>query len=455
MWQASWRAFLIDCQLLSRIFELGAYRDINFASSVEAVCQRWYQFADSSPSIWANIVLNTQWTHGLQSFHRKMSQCLARSGAAPLLVDFDLCGIDAVADASALLAAMTPHVSRCYSLAISVPQPEWIGLIGQHFGGALAARMESIALSFKPMSPWTEAYVQSTILQGSMPLLHALALEGLPLTIVNASLPGLRVLKYKQFEETYSYPQNAAAVTPMGDLWHLLRQAPNIEELRVEHSSFSIPEEDIIGSVETKVALNRLKSLTIGHVDAGFAHLLMDAMEAPSLDKLVIRWDPRHCQNTWWIPDHRVTCLSTLVLDGIRILDGSPMVSLTQLLNKAKVLKSLSIKTPATIPTHRRPPPQLFAALSKPSLSGGWLCPELTEFTISQCNSVTGNELLRLVRARERSRDVPGIQFLGIKECAAFDMSTMGELKRRVPSVVYISPPSPLAIAPSPIQGNQ
>jgi len=385
-----------------------------------------------------------------------MSQCLARSGETPLLVDFDLCGIDAVEDASALLAAITPHVSRCYSFAISVPQPEWIELIGQHFGGALASRMESMALRFKPMSPWAAAYVQSTILQGSMPLLHTLALEGLPLTIVNLSLPGLRVLEYEQFEETYSYPQNAAAVTPMTDLWHMLQQAPNIEELRVEHSSFNISEETIAGTVETKVALNRLKSLTIGHVDAGFAHLLVETIDAPSLDKLVIRCDPlRHHQDTWWIPNHRVIHLRTLVLEGIRILDGSPMISLTRLLSRAKVLKALSIKTPATISTHHMATPQFFAALSKPTLSGEWLCPELTEFTISNCNIVTGHELLNLVRAREQSRTVPGIQFLGIKECAAFDVTTMDELEGRVPSLAYFPPQALPAIPPSPIHWDQ
>ena len=401
-------------------------------------------------------MLNSQWTYGVEAFHRIVSQCLIRSGTSPILVDLDLYCVETVEEAHGMLNAIRPHIARCYSFAISVPQPEWIDLIGQHFGGQLAAKMESMALRFKPTSPWAAAYVQSTILQGAMPLLHTLALEGLPLTVLNVSLPGLRVFEYKQFEELYSYPQNAAAVTPMGDLWHVLRQAPNIEELRVEYSSFNIPDEDLIDGFETKVTLRSLKSLTVGHVDAGFAHVLMESIDAPELDKLVIRCDPmRHHQDSWWVPKRWAPHLRTLILDGFRILDGSPMVSLVRFLSAAKGLKTLSITTPVTIATHTTAVPQFFAALGKSTLAGEWLCPELTEFTISHCNLVTGHELLNLIRIREQSRAVPTIQFLGIKECAGFDVTTMDELETRVPTVFYLPPQSPPIIPPSPVHWHQ
>lgn len=443
-------------QLLSRAFELGAYNDFMFASTVDAVCQRWHRLARKLPSIWGNIVLSPHWTHSLLSFHQKMNQCLIRSVPKPLLVNLDLCGIDALEEARALLTALAPHITRCYSFAISVPQPDWIELIGQCFGGALAAGMVSLSLHFRPISPWAAAYIQSTILQGSMPLLSTLVLEGLPLTALNVSLPGLRRFEYKQFEDVFSYPQNANAVTRIGDLWNILRRAPNIEDLRIEHSSFDTNEDSINGDISNRVAMPHLNSLRVGHVDAGFAHLLIEGIDAPALETLSLHCDPmRQYRDLWWVPVSRVSRLRTLILDGVRILDGSPMISLTRLLNSTKFLKTLSIETPATIFRHMTAAPQFFATLSKPAPSGKWLCPELTDFTISHCNLVSGHELLQLVRAREQSRAVSGIQFLGIKECAAFDVSTMDEIERRVPTVVYLPPQSPPDIHSSPVHWDQ
>jgi len=422
---------------------------------VDAVCRPWHRLARKLPSIWGNIVLNEQWTHGVEAFHRILGQCLIRSGNSPILVDLDLYPVDTVEVAQALLGAIAPHVARCYSFAISVPQPEWIDFIGQHFGGRLAAKMESMALRFKPTSPWTAAYVQSTILQGSMPLLHTLTLEGLSLTVLNVSLPGLRIFKYKQFEELYSYPQNAAAVTPIDDLWHVLRQAPNLEELSVEYSSFSIPDVALVGDIETKVALPQLKTLTVSHLDTGFAHVLMEAIEAPNVNKLVMRCDPmRHHQDSWWIPARWATNLRTLILDGFRILDGSPMISLTRFLGAAKLLQTLSITTPVTIAAHTAATPQFFAVLGKSSPSG-WLCPEMVEFTISHCNLITGHELLNFIKARQGSCAVTSIQFLGIKECAGFDVATMEELESRVSTVFYLPPQSPPIVPPGPIHWHQ
>ena len=423
---------------------------------MDAVCRPWHLLARKLPSIWGNIVLNGQWTHGVEAFHRILGRCLIRSGSSPILIDLDLYPVETVEVAQTLLAAIAPHVSRCYSFAISVPQPEWIDLIGQHFGGRLAAKMESMALRFKPTSPWTAAYVQSTILQGSMPLLHTLTLEGLPLTVLNVSLPGLRVFKYKQFEELYSYPQNAAAVTPIDDLWHVLRQAPNLEELSVEYSSFSIPDEDLVGEIGTKVALPHLKTLTIGHLDAGFAHVLLQAVEAPKVDKLVLRCDPmRNNMDAWCIPTRWAANLRILIFDGFRILDGSPMIGLTRFLSEAKRLQKLSITTPVTIATHTTATPQFFAVLGKSTPSGGWLCPEMIEFTIANCNLVTGHELLNFIKARDGYPLVPNIQFLGIKECAGFDVATMEELESLVSTVFYLPPQSPPMIPPSPIHWHQ
>ncbi|KAH7096205.1 hypothetical protein BKA62DRAFT_625232 [Auriculariales sp. MPI-PUGE-AT-0066] len=440
-------------ELLARVFELGAYGDIFFATTLCEVNRHWRDLAIVTPSVWANVVLNPQWQLGIDAFLRRMTVFLERAQHCLLLVDLDLYCVDNEQRAHDVLQAIAPHVSRCFSFSISVPQPEWMDFIGQHFGGEMATKMEKMALRFKPTSPWAAAYVQSTILQGAMPLLHTLCLEGLPLTILDAALPGLRTLEYKQFEDLYSYPQNSAAITPLSDLTNLLRLSESLEELKVEYCSFCTPDESLFGDPDPQVPLRKLASLTIGYVDAGFATLLMEAIDAPNLTKLSLRCDPmRQHQDSWWIPVNwsPLRGLTSLYLDGFRILDGSPLIALVKLLSVTQQLRTLSIHTPVTIANHTTASPQFFAGLSKQNRQGQWLCPYLVDFTIINCSAVTGQELLNIVRARDQALNVATIGSLTIKECTSFDVMMLDELVQHVQYLTHVPPTSPPVIPPTP-----
>lgn len=304
-----------------------------------------------------------------------------------------------------------------------------------------AVKIKSLTLGYEPTTSWIAAYVHSKIWRQVKPILHTVAVESLPSTVPRLMLPTVKVFEYNQFQNLYSQSQETAAITPMSDLWHMLRHVPDIEDLNVTYSSLSIPEEDFRSGIETRITLCNLSSLTVGHIDAEYARVLMGSINAPRLDKLVLRCIPIwYHQDVWTVPTTWISRLRTLVLEGFRILEGNPMISLTRLLVATKGLKTLSIKTPATDNTNRVAVQHLFNALSNPSPAGEWLCPSMAEFTLGHCNLVTGTELLSFVRNREQTSTVSDIRVLSILNCATLDLDTLDELECLVPTVTYVAP---------------
>lgn len=444
-------------EIIARIFELGSRSDVHFASTVCAVSTLWQTVALETPAVWANICLGPEWGLGPEAFLRKTATCLQRSQQSPLLVDIDLYYVDSVERAHALLATIAPHMSRCFSLSVCVPQPEWMELVVQHFGDQLAPRMEAMALRFRPSTPWGASYPQATIFEGELPILTSLTLEGLPLTILRAGLPGLRSLEYKQFEELYAYPQNAASTTPMSDLLALLETSPTLEELKIEFCNFSIDEADLAFDPERpRVYLPALHSLTCAHIDAGYVTMFMESVDAPNLRRLSLRCDSiRQVQDVYWVPKAPMHNIRALELEGFRLMDGSALVAFLRLLHHMPLLTSLSILSPYSTQSTG----QFFDVMAIRTRGGSWLCPRLVDVSITNCHGLVGHEMLHLARARAGATGFPSVAALrrvAVRNCPNLDTSVIDDLQDVVPVVIYSPPPSlPAIVPPSPMQWSQ
>ncbi|KZV87118.1 hypothetical protein EXIGLDRAFT_840229 [Exidia glandulosa HHB12029] len=443
-------------EILARVFELGARTDVHFASTVCAVSSLWHSIAMETPAVWANICLGSEWGLGPDAFLRKVQVTLDRSQSSPLLVDVDLYYIDGVERAHALLEAIAPHVSRCYSLAVCVPQPEWMELVVEHFGAHLAPKLEAMALKFRPTTPWGASYAQATIFEGELPALTSLSLEGLPLTILRAGLPALRTLEYKHFEELYTYPQNSASATPLGDLLGLLETSPTLEELKLEHCNFTVEEQDLAFDADRpRVELPMLHSLTCSHIDAGNVTLLMESIHAPNLRRLALRTDSiRQVQDLWWVPKEPLRSVRSLELEGFRLMDGSALIAFLRLLNHMPLLTTLSILSPYSTQVTS----QFFDVLAQPTRGGAWLCPRLVDITVAACHGLGGHELLHAARARADVRrvDVRPFKRVLVRNCPSFDASVVDDLREIVRDFNYMPPPTiPAIVPPSPMQWGQ
>lgn len=414
----------------------------------------------NTPAVFSNIVLSRDWGLGPDAFLRKIRIYLERSQSTPIYVDLDLYFADSLETTQAILAAIAPHIERCYSLHISVPRPEWLDLIQHLFGDSFGQQIESMSLRFRPTVPWAAASTTSEppILSGILPSLTSLTLEGLSLSIIQASLPGLRKFEYKQLEETYAHPTGPshATSTPLQSFLDVLRSAETLQELRIEQCAFVVEDEDMMYDPERPaVTLPHLQSLCFAHVDPAYITLLLESIEAPTLRNLTLRCDSmRHTQDIWWFPQRTTfSSIRSLEIEGYRIMDSTPLAGFLRMLAQLPGLTRLNITAPYSANSTSR----FFDVMATASTSQQWLCPHVTEVILDACHGITGSEIHKFARARSSNARVSSVRRLVIQNCPSFDPFFVDELKEVVDHVEYLPLPHgfPLVVPASPMQwGN-
>lgn len=137
-------------EILSRIFELGVHDSIHTLPSISLVSHHWRKVALATPSLWTYIRLDHDWGYGRHTaFLRKMRVCLERAQACKLLVDIDCKYFEAPSELTQVMEVLQPHLERCFSLRLSVPDWEWMEIIKSYCSG-LGPSLEEIHVRLDP-----------------------------------------------------------------------------------------------------------------------------------------------------------------------------------------------------------------------------------------------------------------------------------------------------------------
>jgi hypothetical protein len=429
----------IPPELLSRIFELGVYESNDLLPILSLVSHLWRSIVLSTPSIWSYIRLDNNLSYSRStSFLRKLKVHLERSQDCKFLLDIDCRYLDVSSELSQIMTELDPHLHRCFSFRMSVPDwqsMETVRNMSQKLGPAL----EDLYLRFDPSE--SEEQVPFVLLSQPCPRLSSITLEHAPLICIRTELPSLRCL-YLIREQRY------ASSTRIGlsfkEFLDVINSTPTLEELRIQSALFLLEGSDFVfRSSPIPPIFPNLKLLSFHYVESNNLALFLESGHFPALRRLSVQMDSSNDENTQWLvrmsidSATRFPVLSQLDLRSCN-LDGVGLVPFVRALHQLPHLTALGLSSPPSGALGSR----LFEVLaSAPDASDGgvtgqWLLPRLQALCVQNCRDVSGHELLQVAWARNAGgAAVSPIRYVKIAQCYGLDPDTHEQLCRAVTTV--------------------
>ncbi|KAI0716379.1 hypothetical protein C8Q76DRAFT_616820 [Earliella scabrosa] len=415
-------------ELLSRVFEMGVDDALELLPTLSLVSHHWRSISLSTPSLWTYIILDSEWAWRVPAFLRRIRTYLRRSQASKLFIDIDLRLVDTHADAEAIINELEPHLWRCYSFNMSVP--DWVRMrqVQEHASG-LGPALEDLYLRIDYSE--SETHEPFSILSQPCPRLGYVMLEHTPLDCIKIPMPALRQLYMLRDQRCHS---TARIAYPFKDLMTILTSSP-IKWLTLRSAVFTVDAiEDAFKASPTPSELPDLKGLTFDAVDAGSISLLIESTTLPGLEILSVNSG----EDLQWLT--RIS-MSPSRFPALRLLDlrncnfnGSSLVPLIRALHQLPQLTGLGISSPATGLVGTR----IFDMLAAgPDTLGEWLLPRLEALCVQSCGDISGHEILRVVSARRGAAapEVANISYLKITQCYLLDPEVLARLTELVDTV--------------------
>ncbi|KAH9994708.1 hypothetical protein BJV77DRAFT_994321 [Russula vinacea] len=407
----------IPPELLSRIFELGVYESNDLLSILSLVSHLWRSIVLSTPSI-----CYTRST----SFLRKLKVHLERSQDCKFLLDIDCRYLDVTSELSQIMTELDPHLHRCFSFRMSVP--DWQSMeIVRNMSQKLGPALEDLYLRFDPSE--SEEQVPFVLLSQPCPRLSSITLEHAPLVCIRTELPSLRCL-YLIREQRY------ASSTRIGlsfkEFLDVVNSTPTLEELRIQSALFLLEGSDFVfRSSPIPPIFPNLKLLSFHYVESNNLALFLETGHFPALRRL--SWLVRMSMDS----ATRFPVLSQLDLRSCN-LDGVGLVPFVRALHQLPHLTALGLSSPPSSVLGSR----LFEVLasapdaSDGGMAGQWLLPRLQALCVQNCRDISGHELLQVAWARNAGgAAVSPIRYIKIAQCYGLDPDTHEQLSRAVTTV--------------------
>jgi F-box-like len=429
----------IPPELLSRIFELGVYESNDLLSILSLVSHLWRSIVLSTPSIWSYIRLDSNLSYTRStSFLRKLKVHLERSQDCKFLLDIDCRYLDVTSELSQIMTELDPHLHRCFSFRMSVP--DWQSMeIVRNMSQKLGPALEDLYLRFDPSE--SEEQVPFVLLSQPCPRLSSITLEHAPLVCIRTELPSLRCL-YLIREQRY------ASSTRIGlsfkEFLDVVNSTPTLEELRIQSALFLLEGSDFVfRSSPIPPIFPNLKLLSFHYVESNNLALFLETGHFPALRRLSVQMDSSNDENTQWLvrmsmdSATRFPVLSQLDLRSCN-LDGVGLVPFVRALHQLPHLTALGLSSPPSSVLGSR----LFEVLasapdaSDGGMAGQWLLPRLQALCVQNCRDISGHELLQVAWARNAGgAAVSPIRYIKIAQCYGLDPDTHEQLSRAVTTV--------------------
>ena len=415
-------------ELLSRIFELGVHESGDLLFTLSLVSRHWRDLVLATPTIWTYIILDNDWSWRIPSFLRRLSAYLQRSQASKLFVDIDFRYVDSTHDTETIMSQLAPHLWRCYSFNVSVP--DWFRMRKvQEHSSALGPALEDLYLRVD--SSDSEYQDPFTVLSQPCPRLGYVMLEHAPLDCLGVPMPSLRQLYLLRDARCHS---SARIAYPFKELMTILTSSP-IKWFSLRLALFTIDTtEDVFRATPTPQELPHLKGLSFDIVDPGSISLFLESTSLPALELLSVNAG----EELQWLTQMSLTPSR---FPALRLLDlrncsftGSALVPLVRALHQLPQITGLGISTPAAGLVGTR----IFDMLAAgPDTLGQWLLPRLEAISVQNCGDISGHELLRVVSARRGAAapQVANIAFLKITQCYSLDPEVLDRLTSLVDTV--------------------
>jgi F-box associated protein len=433
---------LINCippELLSRIFELGVYESNDLLPVLSLVSRVWRSIVLSTPSLWSYIRLDNTLSYSRStSFLRKLKVYLERSQDCKFLLDVDCRYLDVASELSQIMAELDPHLHRCFSFRMSVP--DWQSMeIVRNMSQKLGPALEDLYLRFDPSE--SEEQTPFVLLSQPCPRLSTITLEHAPLICIRTELPSLRCLNLIREQR---YASSTRIGLSFKEFLDVLKSTPTLEELRIQSALFLLDGSDFVfRSSPLPLIFPNLKLLSFHYVESNNLALFLESGYFPALRRLSVQMDSSNDENTQWLvrmsidSATRFPVLSQLDLRSCNI-DGVGLVPFVRALHHLPNLTALGLSSPPSSVLG----PRLFEVLgAAPDSSDGgvgsqWLLPRLQALCIQNCRDISGHELLQVVWARNAGgAAVSPIRYIKIAQCYGLDPDTHEQLCRAVTNV--------------------
>ncbi|KAI9066842.1 hypothetical protein FKP32DRAFT_1673533 [Trametes sanguinea] len=417
----------LPTEIMCRIFELAVNDHFNFLSHINLVCRRWRDIALACPILWTYIILDVNWSWRIPAFLRKLQAHTQRSQGFKLFIDIDLCQIDTL-DWQPIMLGLQPHLSRCYTFHLAVP--DWSMMRGVRVHTTdLGPALEKLALRIEYSQAEFEDPV--CIFAQPCPLLKSARLEHVPLDCLNIATPNLRYFFICRDQQCHSSTRIAY---PFKELMAMLTASP-MEWFDMRLAVFNLDSaEDAFAADPQPYKLPDLEYLRFDDVDSASVSLFLESTIMPRLRGLsVFSGDDIHWITRIALSPERFSSLRILNLRNIH-LTGASLAPFIRALHRLPQLTCLGLAAPSTGIVGSR----FFETLSAgPETMGEWLLPRLEALCFQSCPDISGHELLRVVSARRgaAASKVANIIFLQFSQCYNVDNEALERLEDLVLTV--------------------
>ncbi|KAL7277406.1 hypothetical protein PYCCODRAFT_1369429 [Trametes coccinea BRFM310] len=417
----------LPSEIMCRIFELAVNDHFDFLSHINVVCRRWRDVALACPALWTYIVLDVSWTWRIPAFLRKLEAHIQRSQGFKLFIDINLCQFDTLS-CQPIMAALQPHLSRCYTFHLAVPDWPMMRAV-REYTAELGPALEKLSLRIEYSQSEFEEPV--SIFAQPCPLLKSVRLEHVPLECLNIATPNLRYFFICRDQQCHSSTRIAY---PFKELMSMLTASP-MEWFDMRLAVFNLDSaEDAFAANPKPYRLPDLEHLRFDDVDSASVTLFLDTTTMPRLRGLsVFSGDDVHWITRIALSPDRFSSLRILNLRNTN-LTGASLSTLIRALHRLPQLTGLGLAAPSTGIVGDR----FFETLSAgPETMGEWLLPRLEALCFQSCPDISGHELLRVVTARRGAAalQVANIIFLQFSQCYNVDNEALVRLEDLVPTV--------------------
>ena len=392
--------------------------------------------------LWTYITLNQTFGYGpSDQFLRKATAYLQRSQSCKFLVDIDCGCVDSVVDLMDIMLLLEPHLHRCFSFRVSfVDSEEGTAVVRDHSKG-LGSSLERLHVRVDP--DYDDDPIPFPLLSAPCPRLQTVVLEQAPLKTIGetfANFDRLTTLHLIRDQRYSSHASNQISVS-LTDLLERLAALPMLTELCIQSASIQLDDEHMLLASPTLTVVPSLKYLICNLIDSTTLSLFLESTFFPSLERLRVQMcNTLEDTSVQWF--QHVASISPPRLPSLRYLDlracnvdGAALFPFVRVLRNLPELSALALSSPpfGCIGV------KLFDVLTLGQTAAEKIVPKLEALCLQNCRDVTGHELLRLVRSRLGSNDMPGtIGYLKLAQCYALDLTALEQLVGLV-SVVRVA----------------
>jgi F-box-like len=377
------------------------------------VCRLWRDIIHSYPALWSRILVAPGYGRSL----KWIQLFLSRSGTAPLEIYCDfreyLDGDPGdVAVVTKCAGGLTPAMSRCRKLTlITGAEPFLDSFFSLAQPGPLLSE-----LSIHSTNSATEVPVQILDHTEGLPNVQALVLNRV--TCRNwqgVTMPNLRTIVFcSSFQ------------LPIHKCLQGLSGSPHLTTLRFESCAFSVDDDTLYATEETRVYLPSLASLQLWRVQGMDQALILETVDAPKLKAVHITCSLNNDSDLCWFAaaNNALTTVEELRFENLRI-KGAAISAVIRMFSRLRELRSLRLV--ASQPTQ-----QFFEALGRTPV-----LPELKDLVLKRCGGVTGHEIVRFVESRHRLDGVCRLENVEFRGCSTLDHDSVESLRGVVNTVVH------------------